>query len=816
MRTTRGEALFAVIALGLLVPTIVEAQQAKGKTEKYRVLKSSDGLSCQFSQDLSMTLSTPFSGTVTGTANHFTCINKAKKEVEIALKSVGLENGKVAIRTKEFGTIYRGNEPGEFGAYEMTDRQIRQLKTFLGLALGQTNAAQNVGSHAEVQKPKANESKALAKHETPLKVNVTSVAVATKFQVYVGGGTNLSVPATFQSPLGAGGGMPAISMSEGSTFLAGEVRSKDAKTKLIKIELTIDNPTDKTQSFKIGDLSLLVSGERFSDFMAVGYEDRLCAMSDADRRTVKQIVVEVAPKSQRIVSYVFPLVDPDAKQGEVVLQHSLPVTFRIGAANIARHSQGPQIKPSPTKQLGASQESRTNQPISVATAPAARLEAAIKRIDAASALYEPKGYKFACIVATRKANENAIIGILKSGGYFKATPTSWQRLSVEEASKLPEDIKEDLNSLPKNPLVWLVNVDSLRDPAYGTQYQSLLNDARQALFGTLPGSVIFTLYPPDTPPDELKTNGNFDPAKLAYASLNYSVLSSAHSPRITQSPATVASARTGGGGVAPRGGSSYQTTVKQQKVIQDSAKSREPAPHAMAPARGYVWDDHGDLKIGNVAGKGQLAPMQVFGFDEKHKKAGEVGGLVLTLHDTPVPLVIYSMNSLANGRMCGRYSDLILDFSATNGLEKAFPIGIVDSTDGGKELSIITLNVASLTELFISPDYVVFPGQQREMQQYGPFALVDFVAPGKIGKGGIGASTLILTRNGVEITRRKLRGGGDFTITLKRVQTSNDVLEWQIENAAGRVTQKGSLGFPVRGATPDIVRYDVALDSTPR
>ena len=124
-----------------------------------------------------------------------------------------------------------------------------------------------------------------------------------------------------------------ISISSGSAFLAGEVSSKDEKTKLVKVECTIDNPTAKPESFKIGDLSLSVAGDRVSDFMAVGYADRLCAMSDIDRRTVKEIVVEVSPNAHRTLSYIFPLFSPKTKQGEVLLQNSHPVIFNIDTTN---------------------------------------------------------------------------------------------------------------------------------------------------------------------------------------------------------------------------------------------------------------------------------------------------------------------------------------------------------------------------------------------------------------------------------------------------------------------------------------------------
>ena len=52
--------------------------------------------------------------------------------MEIKTESVGFDdNGKVAIRTKNFGTVYRGNKPGELDTFEMTDSQIKKLKTFM-------------------------------------------------------------------------------------------------------------------------------------------------------------------------------------------------------------------------------------------------------------------------------------------------------------------------------------------------------------------------------------------------------------------------------------------------------------------------------------------------------------------------------------------------------------------------------------------------------------------------------------------------------------------------------------------------------------
>jgi hypothetical protein len=163
----------------------------------------------------------------------------------------------------------------------------------------------------------------------PFQMRILSIAVARKFQAYVGGGANIEPPEPVSFPFG-GGGMPLISFSSGGpAFLAGEVASKDATKKLIRIGLSIRNSTGKKQPFKIGDVSFDLSGVRTNDFAAVGYNDRLCAMSDEDRQKVKEIVVQVPEQSTVRLSYVFALTDPESKQGQLFSGKAEPVSFEI-------------------------------------------------------------------------------------------------------------------------------------------------------------------------------------------------------------------------------------------------------------------------------------------------------------------------------------------------------------------------------------------------------------------------------------------------------------------------------------------------------
>ena len=203
---------------------------------------------------------------------------------------------------------------------------ILDRKTTDALSAGNT-AAKNPTPAANPTTP-AEASPVASEISSPLKLTVENTEVGLKFSVYVGGGANISPPDTF----GGGGGIPMISISNGASFLAGEVSSRDGSTKFIRISLTVSNPTQDAHSFKIGDVALVSGKSRMNDFAAVGYGSKLCAMGDADRKTVKKIVVDVAPGETENLSYLFPLMDASATQGQIVLGNSAPVTFEIDNA----------------------------------------------------------------------------------------------------------------------------------------------------------------------------------------------------------------------------------------------------------------------------------------------------------------------------------------------------------------------------------------------------------------------------------------------------------------------------------------------------
>jgi hypothetical protein len=147
--------LFAVTIASYQALPQQKASQPTAAKERYRVVTEADGLKCTFSQDAATSMGMRLNGIVGSVyisprspksdvsmwsvANHFNCTKKTGTEIEIALLnkvpnlSTDTKNGKVAIRTRDFGTIYKGDEDDTLSTYEMTESQIKKLRSFLGL-----------------------------------------------------------------------------------------------------------------------------------------------------------------------------------------------------------------------------------------------------------------------------------------------------------------------------------------------------------------------------------------------------------------------------------------------------------------------------------------------------------------------------------------------------------------------------------------------------------------------------------------------------------------------------------------------------------
>jgi hypothetical protein len=202
--------------------------------------------------------------------------------------------------------------------------------------------------------------------------------------------------------------------------------------------------------------------------------------------------------------------------------------------------------------------------------------------------------------------------------------------------------------------------------------------------------------------------------------------------------------------------------------------------------------------------------VEVFAFDKEAKRCGPVSGpFAGRMEDCPVPIVTYSMDG-TSGSACAQYANLVLDFRYLE--ETSVPLHIAEelATDGTRCCDI-ALRCNKAKELFISPEYVVFPDHTREAAEGGPFVSVRFsFAPAGERKVADDA-LLVVARNGNEIIRAKVVDTEKHLLELNGVKRANDVIEWRVEGAGKKTTHRGTFGFPMSGAAPGIVEYVVSV-----
>jgi peptidoglycan hydrolase-like protein with peptidoglycan-binding domain len=128
-------------------PTTMRTYTTPESAEKYHILTPDSSFSCDFVQDLSASVDpNNLRGNVNATGERFECEGEHGKEVSvkrtvsIELESLKRVDGKVMIKTREFGTILMPVR----GVYEMTESQITRLKTLLD-AKGKVDFARIAG-----------------------------------------------------------------------------------------------------------------------------------------------------------------------------------------------------------------------------------------------------------------------------------------------------------------------------------------------------------------------------------------------------------------------------------------------------------------------------------------------------------------------------------------------------------------------------------------------------------------------------------------------------------------------------------------------
>jgi hypothetical protein len=204
-----------------------------------------------------------------------------------------------------------------------------------------------------------------------------------------------------------------------------------------------------------------------------------------------------------------------------------------------------------------------------------------------------------------------------------------------------------------------------------------------------------------------------------------------------------------------------------------------------------------------------MVPTEVFVFDKEKKTCGLLGGLVAAFEEFPLPLVL---SGSPGGRGSTRFANLVLDVRELKKKSiEAWSIADQVATDGTPCCSI-HVSFAEANELFISPEYVIFPDELRTAPKDGCLVRVrfDFTANEKGSKPADDA-VLVVTRNGKEITRAKVTETQKHVLQMSGVKTADDVVEWRVEGADKKATHQGMFGFPMSGAAPGVVEYVVSV-----
>ncbi len=156
-----------------------------------------------------------------------------------------------------------------------------------------------------------------------LKFTVSNINVSTHFTVYIGGGTNIQPPDSVAGNAIDPGNAP---------FRQGVIGSKDGNQPLISLSCNFYNPATTSRAIRPGDILLRTGndGEPVS-FAAIGIGEEACGLAKEDRQQVLATPISLAPGEAKTVTFVFKLVEADARQATISVTGGPSATFDVPA-----------------------------------------------------------------------------------------------------------------------------------------------------------------------------------------------------------------------------------------------------------------------------------------------------------------------------------------------------------------------------------------------------------------------------------------------------------------------------------------------------
>ena len=230
---------------------------------------------------------------------------------------------------------------------------------------------------------------------------------------------------------------------------------------------------------------------------------------------------------------------------------------------------------------------------------------------------------------------------------------------------------------------------------------------------------------------------------------------------------------------------------------KEAAKSR-PQTVILQESNGWVYATDKDRFL-----------LQTFLFDPTSTKTGPVAGQAVKIGDSQIPVMIWDKGGALSAS--AEYANVILDVQKLKAKDFDSVLLGYQYTVTGHKCCSIHLDITGVKRLYVSPEYIVFADDRREVGKKGTFVQVTFdPSPKSQGETSV-KGTLIVSRNDKEIGRYVLKGTHTIPVTFQNTKSQNDVVQWKVQAVNKEFTHSGMMGFPLRSSAPNVVKYRVKL-----